>query len=150
MDINRNAPAVASSEISVSAPIETVWNVISDIDQWPRWNAAISEAKLDGKLQPGSIFRWKAGPGGITSTLRQVEPPHILAWTGKTFGINAIHVYRLEPDAGGTRVSTAESWEGLPVRLMRGRMQRSLEDALGPGLEALKREAETRAANAHG
>lgn len=148
MDINHNAPAVASAEISISAPIETVWNVISDIDQWPRWNPAVTAASLKGGLQPGSTFRWKAGPGGITSTLRQVEPPHVLAWTGKTFGINAIHVYRLEQDAGGTRVSTDESWEGLPVRLMRSRMQKTLEDAIGPGLEALKREAETRAAGA--
>jgi uncharacterized protein YndB with AHSA1/START domain len=145
VDINHSAPAVASAEILVEAPIETVWDVITDIDQWPRWNPAITEASLKGGLQPGSTFRWKAGPGGITSTLLQVNPPHVLGWTGKTFGIKAMHVYQLEPDAGGTRVRTAESWEGLPVRLVPGRMQKMLEDALGPGLEALKREAEKRA-----
>jgi uncharacterized protein YndB with AHSA1/START domain len=136
---------VASSEAVIAAPIETVWEVISDIDGWPRWNPAIKEAKLLGDLAPGSVFRWKAGPGGITSTLRRVEHPHILAWTGRTFGINAIHVYRLDEQGGGTRVRTAESWEGLPTRLLRGRMQRMLEEALGPDLEALKREAERRA-----
>jgi uncharacterized protein YndB with AHSA1/START domain len=144
MQINERAPAVASEEIEVAAPPEIVWNVISEIDAWPQWNPAITQSSLDGALAPGSTFRWKAGPGTITSTLRQVDPPHVLAWTGKTFGINAIHVYRLEPAEGGTRVSTAESWEGLPVRLMRGRMQRMLQDALRTGLEALKREAERR------
>jgi uncharacterized protein YndB with AHSA1/START domain len=145
LEVNRSAPAVASAELVIAAPIETVWDVISDIDQWPRWNPAITEAALRGGLQPGSTFRWKAGPGSITSTLREVNPPRVLGWTGKTFGINAIHVYQLEPDAGGTLVRTAESWEGLPVRPLRGRMQKMLEEALGSGLEALKHEAEKRA-----
>jgi uncharacterized protein YndB with AHSA1/START domain len=145
MEINRNAPIVGSTEILVSAPIETVWDLLSDIDGWPRWNPAISEAHLEGQLGPDSTFQWKAGPGGITSTLREVSPPHTLAWTGKTFGINAVHVYRLLDTGGATRVHTAESWEGLPARLMKGRMQKTLDENLERGLEALKREAETRA-----
>lgn len=146
MDVNRKAPVIASSEIEVAAPIEIVWDVISAIDQWPRWNPAISSASLNGALAPGSVFRWKAGPGTITSTLHQVDPPHEMGWTGKTMGIRALHVYRLDPREGGTQVTSTESWEGLPVRLARSRMQTTLEAALGPGLEALKREAERRAA----
>jgi uncharacterized protein YndB with AHSA1/START domain len=144
MEVNHAAPVVASAEIAIAAPIETVWDILSDINGWPQWNPAITEAHLEGERTPGSVFRWKAGPGGITSTLRQVERPHILAWTGKTFGINAVHVYRLEDQNGATRVRTEESWEGLPARLLRGRMQKTLEDSLGAGLEALKRVAEGR------
>jgi uncharacterized protein YndB with AHSA1/START domain len=144
MNIHENAPVKASSEIDVNAPPETVWDVIADIDRWPEWNPAVKEASLRGELAPGTTFRWQAGPGAITSTLRQVDPPRVLAWTGKTFGIGAVHVYRLEPRNGGTHVSTAESWEGWPTRLMRGRMQRMLEEALLPGLQALKAEAERR------
>src|SRR5205823_4600668 len=124
---------------------EIVWDVLADINGWPRWNPAVTEAALSGPLAPGPTFRWKAGPGGITSTLRQVAPPRVLAWTGKTFGIDAIHVYRLEARDSGTVVRTAESWEGWPARLFRGRMQKMLEDGLGPGLDALKAEAERRA-----
>jgi uncharacterized protein YndB with AHSA1/START domain len=142
MEINRQAPAVTESEIEIAAPVEIVWDLISGIDQWPSWNPAVREARLNGALVPGSTFRWKAGPGTITSTVRQVEPPHTLAWTGKTFGINAIHVYRLESQDGTTLVSTAESWEGLPVRLLKGRMQQMLEDAILPALQALKIAAE--------
>lgn len=144
MEINSNAPVVASSEILVEAPIDTVWEVLSDINGWPTWNPAVNEASLQGGLVPGSVFRWKAGPGGITSILREIDRPHRLGWTGKTFGINGIHVYQFEKHGAGTRVRTAESWEGLPTRLMRGRMQTMLEAALALGLKALKREAERR------
>jgi uncharacterized protein YndB with AHSA1/START domain len=144
MHVNEKAPVLASADIEIGAPHDVVWDALADINGWPQWNPAIAEAHLEGDLAPGSVFRWRAGPGGITSTLRQVDRPHTLAWTGKTFGINAIHIYRLEPTADGTHVHTAESWEGLPARLLRGRMQKMLEDGLGPSLEALKREAESR------
>lgn len=44
--------------------------------------------------------------------IQQTDPPQVLAWTGKTLGITAVHVYRLEPRDGGTNVVTAESWRG--------------------------------------
>jgi hypothetical protein len=64
--------------------------------EWPRWNADIKEARIEGDLAPGTSFTWKAGPGTIRSAFREVDWPHVLAWTGKTMGITAIHVYRLE------------------------------------------------------
>ena len=58
-------------------------------------------------LTPGSTFRWKAGPGTITSTLQRVERPRVIAWAGRTFGIKANHVYTLEPRDGKTLVAAS-------------------------------------------
>ena len=68
----------------------------------------------------------------------------LIGWLGRTLGINAVHVYRLEPQEGGTRVTSEESYEGLPVRLMHGRMQKMLDEATERGLQSLKVEAERR------
>jgi carbon monoxide dehydrogenase subunit G len=35
MDVDRNAAVIAEAEIEVTAPPETVWGVISDIEDWP-------------------------------------------------------------------------------------------------------------------
>ena len=145
MEVNQNAPVVASDQIDVNADPGTVWEVISAIGAWPSWNPAVKTASLNGPLAEGTTFRWKAGPGTINSTLQQVEPPHVLAWTGRTLGIKAVHVYRLEARDGGTTVYTAESWEGLIARLLRRSVQRHLETSLRPGLERLKEESERRA-----
>lgn len=145
MEVNPEAPVVASGQIDVDADPGMVWQVISAIGDWPRWNPAVKSASLNGPLAAGTTFRWKSGPGTISSTLQQVDPPHVLAWTGKTFGIKAIHVYQLDTRDGGTTVRTAESWEGLPARLLRRSMQRQLEASLRPGLERLKEESERRA-----
>lgn len=145
MKVNESAPAVASAQVEVDADPETVWEVLTSIDDWPSWNPDVRSASLDEGLTEGSRFRWKAGPGTITSTLQRIERPRLIAWTGTTFGVKAVHVHRLEPRGEGTVVQSEESWEGIPVRIFRRRMQRTLDQALGPGLDHLKAEAERRA-----
>jgi uncharacterized protein YndB with AHSA1/START domain len=144
-EVNDQAPVVGASEIEIAAAPEVVWDVLTAIDGWPSWNPQVKSASLEGEIAEGSVFRWKAGPGTITSTLRRVEPPRLIAWTGKTLGIDAIHVYFLEPRGGNTFVRTKESYEGLVARLFRGPLQKTLDKALDEGLQHLKAEAERRA-----
>ncbi len=127
MEVDRAAPAVARGETEIAASPDVVWAVLADIPGWPSWNTSVKSATLEGEFVAGSKFRWKAGPGTITSTLQQVEPPRVIGWTGTTFGIKAIHVYRLEQRGESTVVTSEESWDGLPVRLLRGQMSKALQ-----------------------
>ena len=77
--------------------------------------------------------------------LRSVVPFRELGWTGKTLGIHAVHVWRLEETDSGTRLTTDESWRGWPARLMRKRMEARLREAVDSGLAQAKAEAERRA-----
>lgn len=147
MEIKTDAPGVARGEIEVAAAPEIVWDVLTDIAGWPGWNPDVKSASLEGPLAPGMQFRWKAGPGTITSTLQRVEPPRSIAWTGRTMGIEAVHVHRLEPRGDATLVRSEESWDGLLVRLLRRSLTRSLQRAIDSGLGHLKAEAERRAAS---
>jgi uncharacterized protein YndB with AHSA1/START domain len=147
VDVNRNAPVVAADEIEIAASPEAVWDVLTDLESWPRWNPDVKSMSLDGGLEKGSVFRWRAGPGTITSTIQDVQPPTRIAWTGSTFGIKAKHVYRLEPRGEATHVQTEESYEGLVARLLRGSLQKTLEKGLSDGLRSLKAEAERRGAD---
>jgi len=145
MKANERAPVIASGENEVAADPEVVWDVMTAIDSWPDWNPDVKSASLEGELAPGSKFSWKAGPGTITSKIQQVERLRTLAWTGRSLGINAVHVWRLEPRDGKTVVRTEESWEGPLVRIFRGPMQKMLQRAIDAGLRHLKAEAERRA-----
>jgi uncharacterized protein YndB with AHSA1/START domain len=145
VEVDRSAPAVADAETEIAADPETVWEVLTDLEGWPRWNPDVRSVRLDGRVEPGATFTWKAGRATITSTIRKTERPSLIGWTGKTAGIDAIHVWRLEPRDGGTLVRTEESWQGLLVRLLRGPMRTSLQKAVDGGLGHLKAEAERRA-----
>jgi len=141
--VNEDAPVLAKVEIEIEANLDTVWNIMADIQSWPNWNPDVKDVVLHGDLKPGTHFQWKAGPGKITSVLQNVEPPHLLAWTGKTMGVNAIDVFKFEFVNGKTIVKEEESWEGLLSRAMHGRLQKMLEESLESGLKYLKAEAES-------
>jgi hypothetical protein len=140
-----DAPVRSRREIVIAAPPEVVWDVLTGFGQWPQWNPEVKSVSFEGPVAPGSEFRWKAGRGTIVSTLEEVDPPRFVRWRGRTLSINAIHEWRLEPEGGGTRVETEESFSGLLARLFRGSLQKTLDRSTEQGLEHLKREAERRA-----
>ncbi len=135
---------MGAGEIQIAAPPATVWAVLSDIDGWPRWNAEVRSAHLEGPVAVGSTFRWKSGPASLTSTLRAVEPPAEIGWTGTTMTIKAVHVFHLEPRDGGTFVRSEESWEGFIASLLKGYSRKNIGSAITSMLTALKKEAESR------
>jgi hypothetical protein len=142
MDINSNAPAIASAETLIHAPLDTVWSIQSNISDWGRWNPEVAYVDLRGPLIPGTEFRWKAGGVTITSILREIEPKRRLAWTGKTLGINAMHIWSFEKRGDNVLVRTEESFDGLLVRIFARSMQKMLASSLDKGLAMLKAECE--------
>jgi uncharacterized protein YndB with AHSA1/START domain len=146
MEINWNAPATAEGELQIHADPQTVFAVVSAIDQWPSWNPDVKSVTLQGPVQPGTVFRWKAGPSSLTSTLQVVDPPREIAWTGTTMGIKAVHVFRFQARDGGTLTRSEESWEGLLASLLRGYSRKTLDKGIRSILARLKTEAERRAA----
>jgi len=143
-EANHKAPAVGTADAFIKAPIGTVWRVLSDLENWPSWNESVTKIKVDGPLQVGTSFVWVGGGSKIVSRLEQVDPPKRIAWSGKTFGIRAMHVWELSGKGEGTQVHTEESFEGLVARLFRGYAKKVLAKALDQGLSSLKAEAEAR------
>jgi len=142
------APVRSRREIDVAAPPEVVWEVLTDFDRWQEWNPEVKSMSFDGPLAPGAMFRWKAGPGTIVSTVEEIDRPRYIRWRGRTLSIAAVHEWRFEGRDGGTHVETDESFSGMLARLLRGSLQKQLDRALEEGLVHLKREAERRAAAA--
>jgi uncharacterized protein YndB with AHSA1/START domain len=145
--INSAAPVVGAGETEIAADPEVVWDVLTHIERWPAWNPDVKAVSMNGGFSEGSVFRWKSGPGTMTSTLAHVDAPRRVAWSGKAFGLNAIHVYALEAHDVTTLVRTEESCDGPVARLFRNRLQKTLDRALNSGLQHLKAEAERRTAH---
>ena len=142
MPVDQKAPVVETGQVKVAAGMEAVWRVLTAVERWPEWNPDIRDVRLRGRLEEGTTFTWRSGPGTITSTLLEVEPPRFIAWMGVMLGIKAVHVWRLDRTAGGTMVTTEESWDGPVPWVFRGRSRRMLRDAINSGLEHLKERLE--------
>jgi len=146
MDIDRQAPATAAGEVLIAAPRETVWEVLSDLQNWPTWNADVASMAVQGEIEPGTEFRWKSGSASLVSLLEVVDPPREIGWTGKSMGIHAVHVFHLESRDGQTTVRSEESFRGLIASLLRGYSRKVLQRGIDSILGAMKAEAERRAA----
>ena len=140
--IDTDAPVVSRAEIAIAAPPEQVWTVLTAFDRWPTWNPEVKAMSVQEPIVVGSTFRWKAGPGTVTSTIRHLEPLRVIAWSGRTMGIRAIDVFRLDAHNGRTLVREEESWNGLVARLLRRPLQHTLDRSLENGLRNLKAAAE--------
>jgi uncharacterized protein YndB with AHSA1/START domain len=140
--INHRAPVVGASEVEIAASPDAVWEVLTAFEHWPSWNPKVRSMAVEGPVAAGSVFRWKAGPGAITSVIQLVDAPQAIAWTGRTLGIRAIASWQLEPRGRKTLVRVEESFEGLLPRLLRRSMQRTLDRSLVDGLRSVKVEVE--------
>ncbi len=143
MDINPNAPVITRDEMVIKAPVGTVWNLLTNIESWPRWNKDITNAHFGSAVAVGSVFHWDtAGLAGIDSTIGEVIPQRRIAWSGPSHGIMGVHVWHFTPVGEGALIQTEESWDGEPITRQVAVMQQALDKSLRSWLESLKREAE--------
>ena len=77
--INNKAAAKCSKTITINAPLENVWAILSNINHWSTWQTDISKSKLNGELTQKTTFDWKTGGANIHST----PLLHIVNWGGQ-------------------------------------------------------------------
>lgn len=140
---NPAAPVHATRRIHIQARPEKVWAVLTDINAWATWQTDVRKPQLHAPLQPGTPFTWTTGGAGIRSTLHTVEPALSFGWTGKTFGMYAVHNWQLRATAdGGTEVVVDETMEGWLARVFKASFNRNLATGMQRWLQLLKDEAE--------
>lgn len=144
VEVDRKAPVFGSAEARIEAPIETVWEVLSDLENWTKWNKSVSRIRVNGPVEAGTSFEWTSGGFKIVSRLEEVVPPARIAWTGKMFGVRAVHAWDLVAGGRGTLVRTEESFAGWLAKLLPGVMRKTLAKALAQGIADLKAAAESR------
>lgn len=140
--INKDAPVITYQQITINAPVEKVYAVMSDIDQWATWHADVKDPKITGAFRKGSSFNWKSEGLTIHSTLHTVVPNQKIGWSGRALGAFAIHNWSFTESNGQTTVIVEESMEGWLVSLMRQKFQAGLEQSLEVWLKNLKTKAE--------
>lgn len=141
-NINNNAAVKCSKTITIKAGSEKVWAVMTNINNWANWQTDISKPKLNGELKPETTFDWKTGGAKIHSELHTVKPFKNFGWTGKTFGMFAIHNWTLTEANGQTKVSVEESMEGFLAKLLKKSFNKNLEKGMQNWLDLLKKECE--------
>ena len=142
-DIDRDAPVIARHEIDINAPLETVWQLQTDVNGWPAWQTDITAARLDGPFEPGNSFTWTSYGFTVTSTIYAVAERARTLWGGANLGITGTHEWVYTQTPTGTHVATHESFSGQPVQADVAGMQSALDKSLTDWLSHLKATAES-------
>ncbi len=137
------------SEIEIEAPIEQVWQILTDFASFPQWNPFIPRAK--GKPELGSRLEVRIQPPGSKGLTFQpivlrVESNRELQWLGKLSiaGLfDGEHSFLLEPlGPARTRFVQQETFRGLLVPLLAKWMSSSTREGFEEMNRALKARAE--------
>src|SRR6056297_3409362 len=116
MGSDRRHAITEAVESDIGAPAALVWSVLTDIRTWPVWRPDVNSVRLSGKPGPGTQFRWTACGTPIRSRIEEFEPTQSLVWSGRTFGLRAVHTWRISLTPTGVRVRTEERISGPLVR----------------------------------
>ena len=119
--------------IDIEAPQQRVWDVLSDIEAWPRRIETVDEVELlsPAPITKGSQVRLKQPklPEG-TWDVTAWDAPSYFEWTQKTAGITSVAGHRVEDvgedrsrltltlDMRGVLVVVAQFYKGLTNRYM--------------------------------
>jgi hypothetical protein len=141
------------TETSIRAPRAVVWDVLTSVDRYPRWNPLV--VRFEGEVRAGARAKITLAIDGrrlpkIRVVVKTVDANDELAWSGgPRMVLRGTHYFRLsDAGAGTTRLEHGERFVGAlsnVLPLVRGRAQ-----AIYEGLnEALKGEAERLNATNH-
>ena len=110
------------TEIEIRAPVDRVWEILTDFAQFPMWNPFVMQAQ--GEIREGARLRVRIEPPGgkamtFTPAVIRAAPNEELGWLGRLLlpGVfDAEHCFQLTPTAdGGTRFVQREVFRGLLV-----------------------------------
>ncbi len=104
-------------EMTIAAPIEQVWAVYFDVEQWPTWTASVSDVRLieGSEVSIGTKVRIKQPRfPPLVWTVTSVEPGTSWTWVTRSLGATttATHVLRARDD-GSTHVEQTIDQRGI-------------------------------------
>jgi Polyketide cyclase / dehydrase and lipid transport len=132
--IDDRAAIQGRHEVLVSAPVELVWELLTDVPNWAdTLEPGVKYIHLPHGVAVDAPFARTNNGARINARFAVVDENRELSWTGSTLGIKAVHRLLLErSEAGETWVVSTESMAGplLGVMFSNAKMQAALETSL--------------------
>jgi hypothetical protein len=126
------ASPIAAATVEIDAPIDVVWDVMTDAARYPEWNPFVVELRpVGGELQVGGPIelqvRWARGGGARTiEVVSRLDPPRsgraameyrFVGWLPRLALVRGSRLQSIEQPAGGpTTYRTSERFTGLLAR----------------------------------
>ncbi len=105
-----------SVSIDIPAPVERVWQVMSDTDRWHEWTPSIVSVKrLGGKpfaVGMRALIRQPKFPPALWKVTR-IDPGRSFTWVSVAPGLRVTGDHQIEPTAEGSRATLSLALDGI-------------------------------------
>lgn len=110
-----------STSISIAAPPARVWQVLTEVEQWPEWTPSMQKLeRLDpqpfGEGSRVRIQQPKLQPAIWTVT--KCEPGKAFVWVSQNPGIVVAGLHSIEPIPEGSKVTLSVRFNGFLAPLV--------------------------------
>ena len=113
-------------ETPIAAPVEVVWDVMTDLPRYGEWNPFITS--IEGELQPGAQLRVTfelpgRKPRTLTPTVTAIEPERRISWLGRLWLpglVDAAHSLQITIGESGPVFVHREDFRGVLIPALGG------------------------------
>jgi uncharacterized protein YndB with AHSA1/START domain len=118
------APAVDRATVTIAAPPEAVWDLVTDISRMGEWSPETTSCRWLGKRkgpEVGARFVGfnKRGWARWATTVRVVEAERGRSFAFRVDGIGVRWGYVFEPEGDGTRLSETRDLSGARIPVVK-------------------------------
>lgn len=119
----------------IKAPVDKVWQILSQVKRWSEWNTVITDIRaapeLGGEMQFRILLEGRKRPMKFKATFSQWEENRAIAWKGGIKGLitGEHYLHFKEIDAAHTHIIHGEDFGGiLPLLFMRSGLLKHIEN----------------------
>ena len=127
--------------IHIAAPPELVWQVVTDIDNWPQWTPTVDAAKRldDGPFAVGSQALMKQpGLPEATWTVTELTDGARFIWESRLYGVQVAATHEVAPADGGCHSQLYFETKGIAGFLVSPLISRAIGQAIARENNGLK------------
>lgn len=139
---------VSSETVTIAAPAELVWEVLTDFARYGEWNEFCPS--IDAELKIGSPVKMQVDLGmGLQEQVEYItciEPPRMITWSMENNPGDPVHADRSQVvtpiDASSCTYVTYDEFSGEAVEPMVEAMGQAVEDGFNVCAQGVKAQAE--------
>jgi hypothetical protein len=136
------------TDIQIEASPETVWSILTSLDQYTEWNPFIRKA--EGKVRVGEKLKVNISPPNgkemiFNPTVKSIILNVEFSWLGRFLfpGIfDGRHIFTITKNEAGCLLEQKEKFSGLLVPIMWGNLEKNTREGFELMNNALKQRAE--------
>ncbi len=129
------------SSIVIDKDIETVWNILTNISDFSRWNPLIKHAAIYGPIAQDTRIKATVERWDFDLEIGTVRPSEEISLVGKTIGIRISLLCKVTAEQNKTAVEITASAGGWIAVIFKKKAEGGLQDFIDLFLSSLEKKA---------